>query len=278
MLRERLLAVARLVTPVKVVADVGTGDALLACHLVRTGRARRVIATDARPGPLEQARAVVAGAGLAGSVELRLGEGLAALRPGEAETAVLAGMGARTLVAALEAAPAVLAGMGARTLVAALEAAPAVLAELRRLVLQPNGDPGFIRGWLLAHRWRLVEEDLVLDRGRFYQVLAAEPAGHVLAAEPAGQVLAEQTGRVLAEQTGAGREPDLPPPELLAAGLEVGPRLWERRHPLLGAYLDHRVAVLSRAVAAAPSPDRVAGTAHRLEALRTLRRRLRGLG
>ncbi len=259
MLRERLLAVARLVTPVKVVADVGTGDALLACHLVRTGRARRVIATDARPGPLEQARAVVAGAGLAGSVELRLGEGLAALRPGEAETAVLAGMGARTLVAALE-------------------AAPAVLAELRRLVLQPNGDPGFIRGWLLAHRWRLVEEDLVLDRGRFYQVLAAEPAGHVLAAEPAGQVLAEQTGRVLAEQTGAGREPDLPPPELLAAGLEVGPRLWERRHPLLGAYLDHRVAVLSRAVAAAPSPDRVAGTAHRLEALRTLRRRLRGLG
>ncbi len=226
-MRARLLAVAGLVTPVEVVADVGTGDALLACHLVRTGRARRVIATDARPGPLEQARATVTRAGLADSVELRRGRGLLALRPGEAEVIVVAGMGARAVVAALEAAPAVAAGA-------------------RRLVLQPNGDPGQLRSWLLGRGFRIADEDMVRERGRYYQVVAAEPAG-------------------------AGREPDRPPPELLAAGLEVGPRLWERRHPLLAAYLDHRLAALGRALEGAPSPERAA---RRLAALRALRRRL----
>lgn len=206
---------AALVPPVRVAADVGTGDALLACHLVRAGGVERVIATDVGAGPLDQARATVARAGLADRVELRRGDGLLALRPGEAEVAVLAGMGARSMLAALAAAPDVLAG-------------------LRRLVLQPNGDPGPVRRWLLARGWRIAEEELVRERRHFYQVMAAE----------------------------LGREPP-PPPELLAAGLEVGPRLWERRHPLLRDYLAHRVSVLARAVAAATvaPPGRAAGAA-----------------
>ena len=44
-------------------------------------------------------------AGCADRVELRLGNGLEVLRPGEAEDIVIAGMGAETICEILEAAP-----------------------------------------------------------------------------------------------------------------------------------------------------------------------------
>lgn len=78
------------------VADVGAGDGRLALALATAGR--RVIATERSAGPYEEARRLLGPAG----VELRLGDGLTPLGPGEVEVVVLAGLGGRTIARLLE--------------------------------------------------------------------------------------------------------------------------------------------------------------------------------
>ena len=75
------------------VADIGTDHGRLPAWLLRTGKVSHVIATDRAQGPLSGARARLGGL----SVELRLGDGLSVLDPGEVHTAVFAGMGGKGL-------------------------------------------------------------------------------------------------------------------------------------------------------------------------------------
>ena len=112
------------------VADIGSGDGLLAAHLARTDPGRTVIATENKRGPYETVLATVHGLG----VDVRLGEGLTVLKPGEAAVAVVAGMGGHRIAALLA-------------------SAPEVVASLSRLVLQP-----------MQHLPELVDE---LDRRGF---------------------------------------------------------------------------------------------------------------
>ena len=99
----RLAAIAELVPAGLALADIGTDHALLPSALVLAGRVPRALACDRAHGPLACARLTVARHGLGERVHLRLGEGLAAVRPGEVATVVIAGMGPDTLLAVLAA-------------------------------------------------------------------------------------------------------------------------------------------------------------------------------
>jgi ArsR family transcriptional regulator len=82
----RARAVARLVDPELVVADVGTGTGILALELARLGL--RVVAVDNSPRMLDAARAKAEREGLA-SIDLRLGDAAALpLADGEVDAAV----------------------------------------------------------------------------------------------------------------------------------------------------------------------------------------------
>lgn len=137
------------------VADVGTDHALLLAWLRAHGRASAGIGIDVNAGPLAQARRTLAGAGVDG-VELRQGDGLTVLRPGEVDVVVLAGMG------------------GAR-IVRLLAACPAVVGELRGMVLQPNTEWTLVRRWVAERGLELAGEAMVEDRGKFYVVLDVRP-------------------------------------------------------------------------------------------------------
>jgi len=152
----RLAAIAELVPPGLAVADIGTDHALLPSALVLRGQVPRALACDRARGPLARARLTLARHDLAARVELRLGEGLAAVRAGEVDTVVIAGMGPDTLLGVLA---------------ADLEQ----VRGLARVVLQPNFGGEAVRRWLAAHGLALVDERLVEDRGRFYTALAATP-------------------------------------------------------------------------------------------------------
>lgn len=184
-LTKRLAALAGYVPPGSVAADIGTDHAYLPIFLVKGGICPRVIATELNTGPFRAAGRKIEEHGLMNKIDLRQGNGLQALRPGEAEVLVLSGMGGNTIVDILAASPAVLAG--------------AV-----RLVLQPMADPGDLRTWLAANGWRIEDEKLVEEDGRIYVIVVAGP----------------------------GREETKDP--LL---LELGPRLLEKREPLLNTYL-----------------------------------------
>ncbi|SHF34191.1 tRNA (adenine22-N1)-methyltransferase [Desulforamulus putei DSM 12395] len=182
---NRLKILANYVPGGSIVADIGTDHGYLPVYLVLTGISPRAIAADIRRGPLEAARANVHRYRAVDKIDLRLGNGLQVLRPGEADTIVIAGMGGGTI----------------RDI---LQASPEVAAGARRLILQPMADEKELRQFLLQHGWTIVDETLLLEDGRLYLAVAAE-RGHE---EIKDQLM-----------------------------LEIGPRLWEKRHPLLTEHL-----------------------------------------
>ena len=152
LLGARLMAVARLVPEGHAVADVGTDHGLVPLWLLRQSRVSRMIACDRREAPLDGARARLAET----QAEIRLGDGLGVLVPGEVQTVILAGMGGRRMIQIFEEGQDVWSG-------------------LECLVLQPQRETPSLRRWLVKRGWHLVEESVVLDRGRFYTVMAWKP-------------------------------------------------------------------------------------------------------
>jgi tRNA (adenine22-N1)-methyltransferase len=100
----RLRALAALVPPGVPTADIGTDHALLPVLLLRESRVPRVIGVDRLAGPLARARATVQAEGLAQDprLELRQGDGLDPLLPGEVGTLVIAGMGGERVLSILD--------------------------------------------------------------------------------------------------------------------------------------------------------------------------------
>ncbi|WP_261664813.1 tRNA (adenine(22)-N(1))-methyltransferase TrmK [Deinococcus sp. Marseille-Q6407] len=83
-------------------ADIGTDHAGLPIRLVQTGRVRRCIGVELNAAPLELARRQVARAGLSERIELRQGDGLSPLEPGEVQSVSMTGLGAGTIAGVLE--------------------------------------------------------------------------------------------------------------------------------------------------------------------------------
>lgn len=104
-LTPRLAAVAGAVPPGGRRADVGTDHAYLPTWLVLEGKSPRALAADLRPGPLARAAETVKAFGVEDRVELRLGNGLEPVEPGEADAVAIAGMGGETILEILAAAP-----------------------------------------------------------------------------------------------------------------------------------------------------------------------------
>lgn len=78
-------------------ADIGSDHALLAIHLLASGYCPRAVVTDINPLPLRRAQSRLENAGLLDKCDLRLGDGLLPLAPGEAATVCIAGMGGQTM-------------------------------------------------------------------------------------------------------------------------------------------------------------------------------------
>lgn len=91
-LDERLTAVANAVD-YGVVADVGCDHGKLGYYLLGTDRASKVIATDISEGSLKKARELAYDNGVSSLMQTRLGDGLAPVKSGEADTVVIAGLG-----------------------------------------------------------------------------------------------------------------------------------------------------------------------------------------
>ena len=152
MLDARLRRIAELVEPGSRLVDIGSDHARLPVWLVRSGRCPRAIATDVRRGPLENARRHVEEAGLSDRIELRLGDGLQPVRPGEGDVFVIAGMGGGTIAQILAA--------------AGWAQDPALL-----WLLQPMTKPELLRKYLNQNGFRIEREWIVPDGPHDYPVL-----------------------------------------------------------------------------------------------------------
>lgn len=158
-LDARLSAAAALVRPGLGVADIGCDHGKLTASLAASGLYPKVIGADLRCGPLAKARQTLERAGLEGRAELRLGDGLLVLQPGEVGTIIIAGVSAETTRQMIVKAPWVFEPGSAR------------------LVLVPATRHEKLRGWLWANGFELVADRPVRAAGRWYAVMAAEYTG-----------------------------------------------------------------------------------------------------
>ena len=154
-LDERLAAVAAFVPSGARLADIGTDHAKLPLALAAAGKIERAIAADVNRGPFEAAERTVRAAGAEAVVEVRLADGLAALKQGEVDAVAIAGMGG-SLIRSI------------------LAAGSSVLQEVDSLILQPQSDAAELRAWLYENGWYIADESLVRAGARLYEVLLAK--------------------------------------------------------------------------------------------------------
>ena len=138
------------------VADVGTDHAFVPIRLLELHAASRAIAMDVREGPLERAREHIASCGMEGRIETRLSDGLSALKPGEAETVIIAGMGGELMLRILR------------------ESGDA-FGSVRHFILSPQSETALFRHGLEKLGLSIADEVMVKDGGKYYVVMTALP-------------------------------------------------------------------------------------------------------
>ena len=74
-LSKRMKCLTDMVSPGKVMADIGCDHGLVSVYLAANGISPRVIAMDVAEGPLKAAEKNVAEAGMSDKIELRLSDG-----------------------------------------------------------------------------------------------------------------------------------------------------------------------------------------------------------
>ncbi|MDO4261077.1 MAG: class I SAM-dependent methyltransferase [Eubacteriales bacterium] len=154
-LSRRMSALAALVTEGNRLADVGTDHGYVPIALVQSGRIPSAIAMDVAEGPLGRAREHIREQGLDTYIETRQSDGLSRLRPGEADTVLIAGMGGMLMLRILKAAEGRLMGV-------------------RELILQPQSEIHLVRRYLRAGGFSIAAEDVVEEDGKYYPMFRAE--------------------------------------------------------------------------------------------------------
>lgn len=150
-LSRRLEKLVEMATPVHQSADIGTDHGYVPCALLAAGKADLVIASDINQKPLDKAVRTAQRMGCADRISFRQGPGLEVLAPGEAQGAIIAGMGGEMIKEILL-------------------TSPERVEEMSYLILQPAQNPEILREFLYDGAYTILAEDLVREEdGRFYE-------------------------------------------------------------------------------------------------------------
>ncbi|VIG12763.1 SAM-dependent methyltransferase [Clostridioides difficile] len=157
-LTDRLLKIASLVSDGKKIADIGTDHGYIPVYLLKEGRVPFAVLADVNKGPLDNAHKEVIQNNLLDKVDLRLGSGIEILEIGEVEEVIIAGMGG-ILISEL------------------LEAKKEVAHNVEKLILQPMQAQEELRYYLLNNGYEILEEVLVREDFRIYEIIVAKYTG-----------------------------------------------------------------------------------------------------
>lgn len=155
-LSKRLETVASYVPTGAILADIGSDHAYLPCYLAHKGIIQHAIAGEVVKGPYESAERQVRTEGLTDKIEVRLADGLAAVKEEDLVNTVT------------------IAGMGGPLIVSILEKNPESLKHVTRLILQPNIHAKVIREWAMRNGWAIHEETILEEDRKIYEVLVLQ--------------------------------------------------------------------------------------------------------
>ena len=157
-LTDRLLKIASLVSKDKKLADIGTDHGYIPVYLLNNGIIDFAILADVNKGPLENAKKEVRHNKLMDKTDLRLGSGIEVLEVGEVDEIIIAGMGG-ILISEL------------------LKAKPEVAKSAQKLILQPMQAQDELRKYLLNNGYEILNEVLVKEDFRIYEILEVKYTG-----------------------------------------------------------------------------------------------------
>ncbi len=157
-LSPRLRAAASLVRQGSFAADVGTDHAYLPIALCLEGKIRGGVASDINAGPVERGKQNIEKYGLTERLTALRADGLEGIERFSPEDILILGMGGELIVKILSAAP--------------WTKNPRI-----RLCLQPMTHAELLRKFLADEGYELVDELVVCEGGRIYQLLSAEYTG-----------------------------------------------------------------------------------------------------
>ncbi|ELU5585863.1 SAM-dependent methyltransferase [Clostridium perfringens] len=150
-LSKRLKRIAEHVDKCESVADIGTDHGYIPIYLVKEGICEKAIALDINKGPIEKAKVNVAFEGVSNKIKCLLGPGLNPLKVGEVNGVILAGMGGN---------------LTRDILLADMEK----VKKYDFIILQPAQNPEVLREFLYKNDYEIIDEDLIKDEGRFYEL------------------------------------------------------------------------------------------------------------
>lgn len=151
-LPPRLRRIADLVPSCRCAADIGTDHAYVPLYLLAQKKICRAVASDIHEGPARRAAENCRKEGAEERVSVRVGAGLSTLRPGEADGAVIAGMG----------------GLMIRKI---LREGAEIAADLEWFVLQPQNHADALRKWLIENDYAIAAEVLAEEDGKIYEIM-----------------------------------------------------------------------------------------------------------
>lgn len=199
-LSERLNTILSLVSQSKCVADVGCDHGFVSIELINRKIAENVIAMDIRQGPLMRAQEHIMQTRLSDKIQTRLSDGVAALKPGEADSLIIAGMGGNLVIHILE--------NGKET-----------VKDMKQCILQPQSEIQKVRKYLRENDFKIIEEKMVFEDGKYYPMMKVRP--------PVADTAGEDT-EVKCWDT---------------VQLKYGKLLLEKQHPVLREYLEREIRI-----------------------------------
>ena len=161
-LSRRLERVAAHVPAGARLADIGSDHGYLPVALMHRGAIVTAVAGEVALTPFHAALRTVHESGLGQRIAVRLADGLAAIEPDDAITAIS------------------LCGMGGETIRDILDSGKAHLNGQERLILQPNGGEQPLRLWLMENGYRILCEEVLRENRFYYEIIVAERIGPVM--------------------------------------------------------------------------------------------------
>lgn len=153
-IKGRLKAIANMVSPGNVVADIGCDHAYLSIYLVKNNICPKVIACDINAGPLKIAANNIRQWGCEDKIDVRLGNGLEPVKANEVSSVVIAGMGGGLITDIIRNGNNVLAGA-------------------KEIIIGAQSEISAVRHFLEDNGYSIVSEDMVIDEGKFYPIIKA---------------------------------------------------------------------------------------------------------
>ncbi|WP_251861882.1 class I SAM-dependent methyltransferase [Clostridium sp. Marseille-Q2269] len=161
----RLKEIANMVDRCESIVDVGTDHAYIPIYLIKNNICKNAIAGDINKGPLFRAQNNIAFHNLQGKIQCRLGPGLTKIYPKEVNGAIIAGMGGHLIKDILE-------------------ESKEVFKTLDFLVLQPVQNPEALRKHIYNNGYKILEESLVFEDNRFYEIIKIRYDKNVKSIDP----------------------------------------------------------------------------------------------